>query len=338
MDRPFTSYRIEERSYISFIKRQIHSEVSHRRFSDTQVGEIDIIVSELCSNLVKHAGGGELLYRTFDLHGQHSRFEIICIDKGPGMGDIARMRRDGMSTTNTLGQGLGAIERLSTFSQVYSILGWGTVVYALVSTEEETFLSKSGLEVVVRALCVCKPREEACGDGYRVKRNGSEVRLFFGDGLGHGPHAKEAVDWAGDFFLDCDEPDPVPVIRLMHERVRRTRGLVATVAIGDLVKNEWHVCGVGNILMRVYRGVQYRNYMSYNGTIGLNIPNAMKSSVFPLEKNQHLVLCSDGMRTRWDLSRYPSISKYDSMLMAAALYSDFTRGTDDSSILIAKVS
>jgi anti-sigma regulatory factor (Ser/Thr protein kinase) len=338
MVKPFTSYRVEERSFVSYVKREIHSQVSHSHFSEARVGEIDIIVSELCSNLIKHAGSGELLYRVYNVGESDSRFEILCIDKGPGMADVPRMMKDGMSTTNTLGQGLGAIERLSTVSQVYSIPGSGTIMYSLVSTEEVKYVPRSGIDVDIRALNVNKPREVVCGDGYRIKRADAQVRIFFGDGLGHGEHAKEAVDRAGDFFLSCREEDPVSIIRLMHEQIRHTRGLVGTVAICDLKKGEWSICGVGNILGRMYSGVTYRNYMSYNGTVGMNIPNSMKASVYIIEKNQHLILCSDGIRTRWDLNRFPSIFKYDNTLLAAALYSDFTRGNDDSSILIAKVS
>jgi anti-sigma regulatory factor (Ser/Thr protein kinase) len=338
MDKPFTSYRIEERSFVAYIKREIHAQVAHRHFTEARAGEIDIIVSEVCSNLIKHAGSGELLYRVSDVGDQDSRFEILCIDKGPGMNDVPKMMKDGMSTTNTLGHGLGAIERLSTFSQVYSIQGWGTIVYALVTTEDRKYATKNGLDLDIRALCVNKPRETVCGDGYRVKRTSQEVQIFFGDGLGHGEFAKEAADRAGNFFLGCEERDPVSILRLIHEHVRRTRGLVGTVAIADLKNNEWRICGVGNILTRVYSGVLYKNYMSYNGTLGLNIPNSMKESIYKIERNQHLIMCSDGIRTRWDLGKYSSIFKYDSMLLAGVLYSDFTRGNDDSSILIAKVS
>jgi len=207
-----------------------------------------------------------------------------------------------------------------------------------VTTEALKWVTRPGLDIDIRALCVSKPREVVSGDGYRVKRKGTQVQIFFGDGLGHGEFAKEAVDRAGDFFMSCEEGDPVAMIRQIHERVRRTRGLVASVAVGDLGKNEWSICGVGNILTRLYTGVMYRNYMSYNGTVGLNIPTSMKESIYKIEKNQHLVMCSDGIRSRWDLNRFPSVLKYDNMLLAAAVYSDFTRGNDDSSILIAKVS
>lgn len=338
MDKAFTSYTVAERSYIAYLKREIHNEVQTANFTSTRAGEIDIIVSEICSNLVKHAGGGDILYRLGKMEEDNPSFEIIAIDKGPGIADLPRMLKDGASTTRTLGQGLGAMERLSTLFQIYSIPEWGTVLYSKVNNLPTVYHKKEIFDLEVRGLCVPKPRETACGDSYRVKRTKNDVRVFLGDGLGHGQFAEEAVTQAGNFFEECEDTNPVDIIRQMHEKVRRTRGLVATVAILDRSKNEWKISGVGNILTRLYQGITYRNYMPYNGTVGLNIPTSMNVSIFPAERNQFLMLCSDGIKTRWDLLKFPSILKFDNMVMAASVYKDFNRGNDDSSVIVAKVS
>ena len=337
MDSAFTSYSVTDRSYVSFVKRAIHLEVLHKRFTSQQKGEIDIIVSEITSNLVKHAGGGELLYRISNEGEEDSVFEILAVDKGPGMADTTRMLKDGISTKNTLGQGLGAIHRLSNLAQVYSIPGWGTVLYAKVHTRKERYEKSRDLELEVRSLCINKPRELVCGDGFRIKRTETGAFIFFGDGLGHGEHAKFAVDSAGDFFMKTELEDPVEILRGIHESIRRTRGLVGVVAHCDLKNKQWRICGAGNILVRLYQGITYRSYMSYNGTVGLNIPNSIKVSEYPLEKNQYIIMCSDGIRTRWDITKYASIQRLDPLLLAASIYKDFTRGNDDSSVLIAKV-
>ncbi|HEY0653848.1 MAG TPA: ATP-binding protein [Chryseosolibacter sp.] len=338
MDKPFTSYTIEERSYIAYLKREIHKEVLTCNFTEQRAGEIDIIVSEICSNLVKYAASGEILYRIQNEEGNKSNFEIIALDKGPGIQDIARVMRDGVSTGSSLGHGLGAIERLSNVFNIYSIPDWGTIVYSKVTTREGGFVRKENFDLDIRGLVVAKPREVQCGDQYRVKRTKNDVRVFLGDGLGHGKYAEEAVTRAGDFFFETDDANPVDILRQMHEKVRRTRGLVATVGVLDRKRNEWKICGVGNIVTRLYQGITYKNYMAYNGTIGLNIPTSINHSTLPAERNQYLVMCSDGIRSRWDLAKFPSLLKYDNMVMAAAVYKDYTRGTDDSSILISKVS
>lgn len=338
MDKAFSSYQIEDRSYVAYIKREIHRDVSHCQFDEKQVAEIDIIVSELCSNVVKHVGNGEFLHRCYNVGPSESVFEIISIDNGPGMADPAKMMKDGVSTTNTLGQGLGAINRLSSSFQIYSMPGWGTVLYVQYSSKKEGRIKAKDLQLEIRGICVNKGREKVCGDGYCVKRNHSTIQVFFADGLGHGEHANAAVKRACDFFNECTETDPVAIIRLMHKAVRRTRGLVGSVVALEINQKVWKLCGVGNITNRLYTGISYKNYMSYNGTIGLNIPTSLKESIFDVEKNQYLMMNTDGIRSQWDLSKYPSILKYDAAIIAAAVYKDFSRRTDDSSILIAKVS
>jgi anti-sigma regulatory factor (Ser/Thr protein kinase) len=335
MDKTFTSYAIDDRSYVAFVKREIHSQALQANFTKTRIAEIDIVVAELTSNIIKHAGRGELLCRITNAEGHPSTLELVVIDNGPGMLDVTRMMRDGVSTSNTLGHGLGAIGRLTNVFQVYSLPKWGTILYVLMSAAGAA--EKKIKDFETRSLMVPKPKEIVTGDGFCVKRTGHSLMVFFADGLGHGPHAQAAVGTAREFFRTSPEVDPVEILRSMHANVRKTRGLVGTVAVLDLKEKRWRLCGVGNIITRLYGGMMFKHYMSYNGIIGLNIPNSMKETVIEAERNQQLIMCSDGIRSRWDLTKYPSIFKYDSMVLAAALYKDFNRGNDDTSILIGKV-
>lgn len=338
MDSSFSSYKIQDRSYVSFIKREIHNKVSALHFSGKQVAEIDIILSEITSNLIKHAQRGELLYK-ISSNEKTSTFDVICIDNGPGMQDSLSMMKDGVSTTGTLGQGLGALKRLSTLFHLYSIPGWGTVLYSSLSSHNPALPhDKARMDLDVKAVCISKPPEVVCGDGCRVRQINNGVQILFADGLGHGPHAKEAVDKAGDFFLSCDDIEPVAIIRQMHDVVRNTRGLVLSLASFERDTREWKICGVGNILTKFHSGITNKIYFPYNGAVGLTIPNSMKASTFPIEKNQHLIMCSDGIKTRWELTKYPAILRNHSLILAAALYKDFSRGTDDASVLVAKVT
>lgn len=333
MDKNFTSYRVDDRSYVAFVKREIHNELLHSHFGKSRIAETDIVIAELTSNLIKHAGGGELLSRITDIGKDASILELVTIDNGPGIGDISKMMKDGVSTTNTLGQGLGAIKRLSNLFQIFSLPKWGTVSYSLLRSAAEPSTSQ-GFDA--KALIVPKPGESVSGDGVQVLKTKEEVRIFFGDGLGHGEHAHEAVTQATEFFQNCTETDPVEIIRAMHDAVRKTRGLVAAIAILDIVKRKWRFCGVGNIVTRLHGGITFKHYLSYNGIVGLNIPKSLNVSEMPAERNQLLIMSSDGLKTGWDFNKYPNISKSDPMLLASALYKDFSRRNDDATIFIGK--
>ena len=78
--------------------------------------------------------------------------------------------------------------------------------------------------------------------------------------------------------------------------------------------------------------------MSYNGVIGMNIPNTLNEQVIKHERGQTLILCSDGIKTRWELNKFVGIFKYDLSILAAAIYKDFGRRTDDMSVLVSRIN
>lgn len=328
----FTSYPIEERSYVSFIKREIHNTIKNH-FTETKTAEINIIVAELTSNIIKHASKGELLFK-FQKTETNSIFEIICIDQGPGIKDVTHAMQDGVSTTHTLGQGLGAAERLSTLFQLYSQPGWGTVAYSKVTAKPAEEFDR---RFITRALLVCKPGETLCGDGFGMRSDEERSYFFLGDGLGHGPHAHDASKKGTAYFLQTADKDPIDILKGMHQEIKKTRGLVGTVAVLNHKIHQWRIFGIGNISTRINQGIHVKNYTPYNGIVGLNMPNTTTASEIEQEKYQYLIMCSDGIKTKWDMSKYPYILKHDPIILAAAIYKDHARQTDDMSVLVVKV-
>lgn len=100
-------------------------------FGEGEELAVALIVGELGTNLIRHAGGGQLLFRRLQ-DGDRAGLEILSIDQGPGMEDVARCLRDGYSTGGTLGTGLGVVRRLSDEFDLYSQVGRGTVLMSRV--------------------------------------------------------------------------------------------------------------------------------------------------------------------------------------------------------------
>ena len=325
-----------DRSYFAILKKEIHNVCVSAGFSSTKVGEIDIIVAELASNLVKHAGGGELLFKLVE-ENDIPGIEIISIDNGPGIGDITRVMTDGVSSRQTLGIGLGSIKRLSDVFQLYSQKGWGTILLVRVFEKERPLALKKAVSEI-RSIVFPKPGEEKSGDGFVYKVEKDTVKMFLGDGLGHGPEAAEAVRQAGYSFLDSSSSDPVEIIRTMNNEVKKTRGLVGTVVIFDMKTKTWKLCGVGNISTRITGPSISKSYVAYNGIIGLNVPRTLNVQEIEYEKGQLLLCCSDGLKSRWDLLRHNGILRYDLSVICACLVKDFGRHTDDTSVAACKIS
>lgn len=336
MDNTFSSYKIDDRSLIAFIKREIHNLALQIGFTPHRAAETDIIVAELTSNLIKYANGGELLYRANVEEGQNV-IEIYCLDKGVGFENLSKIMNDGYSSSNTLGHGLGSIKRLSNDFHIYSIKNWGCVQYIKICDKPEFCYStlQSGLNYA--AIAVNYPGEKICGDGFHVKQSKRGFQIFMGDGLGHGENANEAVQLAIKAFKQSIEWEPTEILRDIHAKVKKSRGLVATIASVDYKSAVWSVCGIGNISTRIYEGLENKTYTPYNGIIGHNIPRTLNSTIVPYKKHQIIVMHSDGLRTRWNLNDMSSIMKQHSGVIASAIYKENIRGTDDASILVGKI-
>lgn len=58
--------------------------------------------------------------------------------------------------------------------------------------------------------------------------------------------------------------------------------------------------------------------------------------VFPWNHDSVLIMHSDGLAGRWNLSDYPGIWNKPASVIAAVLYRDYSRERDDVTVLVAK--
>jgi len=302
--------------------------------SPSRINELDLIVAEMTSNLFKYSDDGELLLGVFQ-NGGSPYIELISIDNGPGMINPAKMMQDGMSTSNTLGHGLGSMKRLSDTFELYSQIGWGTIVLSRVYNDPEKAKVKNDL--IIRPIVVFKPGEKTSGDGFTYKKTDKYIKMMLADGLGHGPEANLAINEAANAFKVFPDYSPTQTLRFIHSAIKKTRGAVINIICYDFQRKVWTTAGVGNIAVRMSGPVNFKNHMSYNGIVGHNIPNTMNDQEYVAEEYNQAMLCSDGIKTRIDMARYPMMYKYDTSILAAAIYKDHARRTDDMSVVIAKV-
>jgi hypothetical protein len=251
------------------------------------------------------------------------------------MANPSRMMQDGVSTTNTMGHGLGSMKRLSDTFELYSLVGWGTIVLCRIYNDPKSVKDK--LELVIRPVVVAKPGETKSGDGFIFKRTDKFIKMMMADGLGHGPEANKAVNEAAEAFRVFPENSPTETLRFIHSSIKKTRGAVINLTYYDFDSGMWNTAGIGNIALKMISPTSFRNHMSYNGIVGHNIPGSMNDQQYPADIFNQVVLCSDGIKTRWDTVKYPQINKYDLTILAAAIYKDHARRNDDMSVIVAKI-
>ena len=103
-------------------------------FDESRIGDVGIVVTEVSSNLYRHADEATIALQV-GLRDGVPGVQVVAVDHGPGMTDFSALSTDGRSTAGTLGVGLGAVARLSTSLDVSSQPGLGTVLVAGIWTD-----------------------------------------------------------------------------------------------------------------------------------------------------------------------------------------------------------
>lgn len=332
----YCNYRIEDRSYLAIIKKDMAKHARAVGFPEEKIGKLHLVATELISNLLKFgARNRELLWKVIAHKGEYC-IEILALDKGSGISSISQALEDGFSSSGTAGEGLGAIQRQSDFFELYSQPGQGTVVLARIFANEE-FLQKNQA-FNFAALSVPKPSEMLCGDGYYIEYEPEQQQfnMLLLDGLGHGPGAHEAALAAIEVYKVLPKESPESILKEIHKQIKKTRGAVAMALKYHFQKDALSYCGVGNISGKTIGHNSVKYLSSFNGIVGHVMSSRINNQEVPWERGKLLLVHSDGLTSRVDIAKYPYIQKYDPAILAGCLYRDYTRGNDDSTIIVSK--
>ena len=334
-------FTISHSSDISAARRYGVQLVDSLGFTETQSGRIAIIITELATNILKHAQDG-VLFITPAQQGNSNTVQLLALDNGPGIANLGQSMRDGISTAGTAGNGLGAIKRLAYEFDAYSTVDKGSAFYASVHDKERDELQESNwAECNMRpgmqygSICVPVAGEEECGDAWAILAEEDCITILVADGLGHGPEAAAASQAAVRILEGRGNQTPTLLINAMHQALRPTRG--AALAIGQFRHATGNLifAGIGNIAACIIAGNERKQLVSHNGTVGHNMRKVQEFTV-PWPQGALYIMCSDGINTQWDLDQYPGLLSCHPALIAGIIYRDFKRGRDDSSVVVAK--
>ena len=345
--RDAVALAVVESSQVGEARRLAQSLARDAGLNPIDQAKVGLIVTELATNLARHAVGGELIVRALR-EGRRPGVECLAIDRGPGMPDLDRCLVDGYSTGGTSGTGLGAVVRLCDRFDAHSDPGVGTVIAALclaadrprgeaAGADPDAGGEAAGADLDLGAVCRPLAGESACGDAWAAARSPAGVRtLIVVDGLGHGPQAAAAADAALAAFRASPSLSPAEHLDAIHPALRGTRGAAVAVAAVDPRRGELRYAGVGNIAgTLIDADGARRGLVSHNGTVGLVMPRVQEFA-HPWPAGALLVLHSDGLGSSWRLDDRPALRSRRPGVIAGALYRDFGRGRDDVTVVVAR--
>jgi len=181
------------------------------------------------------------------------------------------------------------------------------------------------------------PGEQVSGDLHIVSFFENGVLIGVVDGLGHGPEAAAAARMACS-VLEAHASEPiVALVKRCHEALRRTRGVVISVASIDTVERVMRWIAVGNvegILFRSDRAARpsRESVLARSGVVGYQLPQ-LGSKEHPIAAGDTLVFATDGIKDGFANAVPLHLNPQEA---ASEILSRFAKDSDDALVLVAR--
>ncbi|GIE52061.1 transcriptional regulator [Amorphoplanes nipponensis] len=323
-------FRVEAAGTAAAVRRAAERLATELGMPPARIADLSIVATETASNLVKHADEGTLLLRAARVPGR-AGVEILALDRGPGMTDITRSIGDGHSTAGTLGIGLGAIVRQSSWSDLHSVPGRGTVMAVQIWAGPPP--PPSWAAGITRPLT----GEPVSGDGFAVREAEGRRQVLVCDGLGHGRLAHAAMQEALRVFESTPAAPPAAVVEALHRKMGHTRGAAVAVAELDPDAGLVRYAGLGNIAGTVlHPDGSRRGMVSLPGIAG-HQRRQIREYDYPLPAHGVVLMHSDGIVDRWKVADYPGLLSHSPQVIAATVLRDAGTRRDDAGVAVARL-
>jgi hypothetical protein len=297
-------------------RRAVAARAQCAGFDEAGAANAGAVAAHMASSLINRSAKGLLLVNAL-VEGDVAGLELIALN-GPGV----------------RGEILAAITPLVATSDSYSAPGQSAASMARLWTRALP-VGDSSAAPEIGAVCIPAPGESVCGDGWWAEGTAERALIVLADGLGHGPVAHQAAHKARTIARAHPGLKPGALMALIHDGLHQTRGAAVLVAEIDLAQQTLTCCGVGNIAGMIVTPTDVRGLVSQHGTAGMNKVRLQEFSYrFPADAL--LVLHSDGLKSGWNLDRYPGLAQHQPCLIAAVLYRDSVRGRDDTTVVVLR--
>ena len=299
------------------------------------------IVSELASNIHKHAGRGSVRIEG-GAGASGGAVRIVAHDEGRGIPDIDLAMQDNFSTAGTLGLGLPGVRRLAQEFSIESEPGKWTRVSATVrcagarlgasSAGSDASLRIKGWEVgrCVRPLA----GQHDSGDLVIARSVGDAALLVIVDGTGHGATAHRAAAAAAAIVEGGAWMGVHDLLRHVHARLVGTVGAAVGALLLDRSGRRFSYAGVGNTTASREVGEPWRG-ISREGMLGERMPSVVVQEGAVAEGDV-FVMCSDGVGSLARSVMPARAARRDAAGLARDIVSELGRAHDDASCIVAR--
>jgi len=158
------------------------------------------------------------------------------------------------------------------------------------------------------------------------------------DGLGHGDAAADASDAAAEILRAHAGEELRSLFERCHRALRRTRGVVMTVASFDVAGGRMTWTGVGNVEARLLRaadgrGARHEGPTILGGVVGYNLPKAIRTTEVVLQPGDAVAFATDGVAADYSAVLDPYLAP---QAQAERVLREHGKGTDDALAVVVR--
>ena len=312
----------------SLVRERVRATAARIGLPDLAAAALVNVASELAHNQLAHAEARGFVAVHPVSRGADVGLEVVAADSGRGIPDIARALEGRPSGDSSLGIGLAAVLELADEVDFDVRLTEGTCVWARKFARSETRRRRVG---IYGRPC---PGEITSGDDAAFARLGDWLSAGVADGLGHGEAAREAAERARNVLLASPEIDPQALLTRCDAALARTRGAVMAVARIDEGRGEIDVSSVGNVGAQLVGASGSRRFGGSSFVLGApGGARRMATEHRRMEPRDVLLLCSDGVSSRADLTGDHSLLREHPVVIAQRVVERFARDGDDVTVM-----
>lgn len=326
---------VRDEAGLILLRSRLRAVAHRKKFLEVEIEKMELVCNEIVTNQIKHARRSGMV-QLWEIDDGHQTLDMFGLDYGPGIEDLEYSKKDGSTTTGTLGKGLGAIERLSRESAIYSLPEdkmqldrWhGTAVWARFTPGKQ----KTNTPIECGAYLRAFQDNFYNGDYISIKNGGDRVKWAHLDGLGHGKLAAEAVIPART-ILD-DEAKLEQRLVALSEKLKFGRGAVGILGEVSISNENLQITGVGDMGAYIISDGERQTVNLASGILGRQHRSIEVNDV-AFSQRAVVITASDGVKS-WRLDTLPLLWRLHPQIIAYVMGTVLGRNNDDTSLVVVR--
>lgn len=326
---------VRDEAGLILLRSRLRTVCYRKGFTSVEIEKMELVCNEIVTNQIKHAQGSGML-QIWDPVNAKQSIDIFGLDYGPGIENLEHAKKDGTTTTGTLGKGLGAIERLSGENAIYTMIkdansvnSWhGTAIWSRFTPgkKEKKGVLESGS--YIRAF----QDNFYNGDYIEIKNGLGGLKWAHLDGLGHGKLAADAVVPARSILNEetCLEDK----IASLSEKLKFGRGAVGVLGEIDASGKRLRISGVGDMQAYLIEDNERRAMNLASGILGRQHRSVVVNDI-AFAQRAVAITASDGIKS-WNIETFPMLWRLHPQMIAFVMGNILARRSDDISLMVVR--